>query len=715
MKALQTLHRREFLKLSAISGAFLAIGCSPVPGKEAAVKNLSALPAEQLTLNQFVRIGKDGSITLLNHRPEMGQGTFQSIPMILAEELEVAVDTVEIIPSIADRGLYGSQAVSGSRSIRTEYDIVRKMGAAAREMLIEAAANTWKIDKSGCYAENAHVVHRAEGKKLSYGELVEEASRLKVPENPPMKEPKDFKVIGQSLPRRDIPYKTNGTAEFGIDIEVPGMLYASVERSEVFIGKILEVDDTEAKNVPGVKHIVKTERNVWGKIREGVAVVAENYWAAEKGRMLLKITWDNGDLETNSSEKFLEDYKAAAKEKGAVLHQTGDVDKIFKKGKKIVEAAYETPYQSHVPMEPMNATVSVEADKVTFWGSTQNPNGVRSALAKLCNVPEEKVTVNYTFMGGGFGRRSMTDVAEEAADISRQVGAPVKVIWTREDDQTQGPFRACTLNTFKGILDGEGNLEALEHKVTCQEIGKQNGHHEEAGGQIAGGILTDYAIPNFRISGVLRQHYVPITYWRAVYHSTNTFAHECFIDEMAWQAKKDPLQFRLNMLKDHERFTILLNTVAKHSRWSEKKKGTGKGVAIVDRAGSLVAMVVEVVDVEGTAVIQKITTAIDVGIAINPDTIKAQVEGCIVMGLTSTIKSALTIEKGRIAERNFDTYKMLSYHETPEMETVVIKNEEPPEGAGEAALPVVAPALVNALYELRKKRERVLPFDLSKV
>ena len=490
------------------------------------------------------------------------------------------------------------------------------------------------------------------------------------------------------------------------------MLYASVQRSEVFLGKVIEYDDAEAKKIPGVKRVVKTERNVWGHKREGVAVVADNYWAAEQGRKALKIKWDNAGLEKNSSEKLFKDYREASKQPGKILHEDGDVEKVFSSSKNIIEAEYETPYQAHAPMEPMNATVSVEKDKVVFWGSTQSPNGVRSKLAEMFGMPEENVTVNYTFMGGGFGRRSMTDVAEEAANISAQVKAPVKVIWTREDDLTQGPFRACSINTFRGALDKDNNLLALEHKVTCQEIQNQTGDQMESRGQIAGGIGRDYEIPNFRINGVLRKHYVPVTYWRSVYHSTNAFAQEAFIDEMAVTAGKDPLDFRLDMLKNHKRFTAVLKAVREASGWDRKEVGKGRGVAIVDRAGALVALVVEVSEKEGKVSINKVTTAIDIGIYINPDTVKAQVEGCVVMGLTSTIKSGLTIENGRIAQRNFDACPMLKYDETPEIETVIIKNEEKPEGAGEAALPVVAPALVNAIYDLKKKRIRRLPFDL---
>jgi len=319
-------------------------------------------------------------------------------------------------------------------------------------------------------------------------------------------------------------------------------------------------------------------------------------------------------------------------------------------------------------------------------------------------------------MGGGFGRRSMTDVAEEAADLSKKMGAPIKVIWTRADDLTQGPFRACSLNVCKAGIDSKGNITALEHKVICQDIRNQTGDDPNAGRHIAGGIITDYTIPNFRLSGVLRKFYVPITYWRGVYHSTNCFAHESFIDEVAHAAKKDPLSFRLSMLKDHRRYTNVLNTVAEKSLWfTPREKNSGKGVAIVERSGAFVAMVVEVAQIKDKVRVVKITAAIDCGMTVNPDIVKAQTEGAAIMGLTATYKSQITIENGKVAEQNFDTYKMLMLDECPEIEVTVIKSEDPPEGAGEAGLPTVAPALTNAIFELSGKRIRSLPFSLDKV
>jgi isoquinoline 1-oxidoreductase subunit beta len=714
METLPKIPRREFIRLTAVSVAALAVGCVPTDGKESKIVNLAT--TEGIGLNPYILIETTGKITVFNHRPEMGQGVYQAIPMILAEELEVDLESVAIKQSPANRGMYGDQMVVGSRSIRGNYELMRKMGASAKEMLIKAAAQRWNVNVSACHAENATVVHQVSGKKFTYGELVEEASRFEAPENPALKDPKDFKIIGKSLPRRDIPLKTNGRAQFGCDFSAAGMLYASVERSPVFLGKVVSVNDAKAKAIAGVKHVFKTQRNVWGYTREGVAVLADSYWAALLGRKALEITWDNGDLESWNSKKISDNYHEAASEEGVAFKNDGNTEKVLLSAGNVIEALYETPYQSHAPMEPMNATVSVGQDQCEFWGSTQNPNGIKSQLSRQTGLPEEKITVNYTFMGGGFGRRSMTDVVEEAADLSIKAGAPVKVMWSREDDITQGPFRACSLNICKGVVDQHGNLMALSHKVVCQDIRNQSGDDDQPSGAIVSGINTEYAIPNFHISGVLRKLYVPITYWRSVYHSTNCFAHESFMDELARAANKDPLDFRLALLKDHLRYTEVLQTVAKMSDWYKPQvKDRGKGIAIVERSGAFVAMVAEVARVDGKVRPVKITCAVDCGIAVNPDIVKAQTEGSIVMGLTAAYKSAITIEKGKVAEKNFDTYKMLELHECPEIEVAVMKSGAPPEGAGEAGLPTVAPALTNAIFNMTGKRIRKLPFALDTV
>jgi isoquinoline 1-oxidoreductase subunit beta len=710
---MEMISRRKFIQLTSAAGSCLAIGYAPLASGQEKLVAHSNLDNAYTDLNQFISIGTDNAIVLYNHRPEMGQGTYQSIPMILAEELEVDIDKIIIRPSIANTKLYGSQMVVGSRSIQTEFEKLRKMGAAAREMLRQAAANRWKADITQCKAMKGTIVHPTGG-VLTYGELVQEAAKLSPLENPPLKLRSEFSIIGQKVNRKDIPLKTNGEAKFGIDITVPGMLYASVMHSPLFLGRVKSFNEEEVLKMPGVKKVLKTSREVYGQKREGVAVLADSYWYASEARKALKIEWDTQGLENISDETILKESYEAAKMDGDELFVRGDVNGQFANTKNVIEAAYETPYQAHVCMEPMNAIVSVTDSEATFWGSTQNPNGIRTFLTKTYSLPEDKVNINYTFMGGGFGRRSMTDVTEEAADLSKKSGTPVKVVWTREDDQTQGPFRACSLNVFRAVVDDQGKVTALEHKVVAQEIQNQTGPNMKAGRQIMGGITTDYLIPNLSVKGVLRKRHIPISYWRSVYHSTNVFAHECYIDELAHFAKKDPLQFRLDML-DHPRYRRVLESVAEKTSWkAPRKKGRGKGIAICERSGAYFAQVIEVEQRGKQIVPLKVTTVIDVGICINPDTVKAQTEGSIVMGL-GAVYAGLTISNGGVVEQNFNTYPPLKINQCPEIETYILESDAPPDGAGEAGLPTVAPALANAICDVSGKRIRKLPIDLRSI
>lgn len=484
------ISRRKFIKLTSASGVFLAVGHLPIASGKSKLVSILASEPSSVNLNQFISIGTDDSIILYNHRPEMGQGTYQSVPMILAEELEVDIEKVEIRPSAADAALYGSQMVVGSRSMQSEFDKLRKMGAAAREVLRQAAADRWKVDLEECKASKGMVTNR-KGETLTYGALVEAAGKIALPQDPPLKKREDFSIIGKPVSRKDIPLKTNGSAKFGIDIVVPGMLYASVERSPVFLGKIKSFNKEEVLKMPGVRHVLQTSREVYGQKRDAVAVLADSYWNALQGKTALKVEWDNLGLDNISSDSILADSYEAAKAEGDELFNRGDVTAVFSNSKSIVTAAYETPYQSHATMEPMNAIVSITDNGAEFWGSTQNPNGIRSLLAKTYQLSEDQVKINYTFMGGGFGRRSSLDVAEEAADLSKQCGAPVKVIWTREEDLTQGPYRACSLNVCRGVLGDDGKVAALEHKVIAQEIVNQTGSSMQAGRQIMGGITTE--------------------------------------------------------------------------------------------------------------------------------------------------------------------------------------------------------------------------------
>ena len=719
MNTKEPINRRDFLKFTGLASAILAVGYyTPVGSAMAQVVNLDKLPVEGVQLNHFIFIAPSGKVTLVNHRPEMGQGVYQAMPMLLAEELEVDIETIEVIQGHANKPAYGHQQVGGSSSVRKSWEPSRKMGAAAREMLIKAAAQQWGTDVAQCYAENGHVIHKNTKAQLGYGALVEAASKLDAPDSPTLKPAKDFKILGKPIARKDIPLKTNGTAMFGLDLKVPDMLYASVARCPVFVGKVKDYDDTAALQVPGVRKVVKSQMAVFSHTREGVAVIADSYWAALQGRKALKVNWDKTPHDQVSQSSIYQSFREASKQKGQSLYTHGDFETHFAKATQQLSAIYECPYQAHAPMEPMNAIVSVTPGKCEFWGPLQSPNWIRGVLAKHLDIPEEQVTVNISFLGGGFGRRAFTDFALEAANLSEAVGKPVKVVWTREDDTTQGPFRPGTVNAMKAGFDKAGNTLALENKVVCQDMGHQwpGADTSKASGSIKEGIMKDYEIPHMAITAVPQTTHIPVMWWRAVYSSTNGFAHEGFMDEMAHAVGQDPLEYRLSMLKESPRASALLQKLAQISDWNTPPKaGEGKGVALVESFGSICGQVVYVKRVEGKMKVDKVYAVVDCGQTVNPNTIAAQIEGSIVMGLTAAYKSEITFDKGCAVERNFDKFKMLRINECPEIETHIMQNEEAPGGVGEPGLPPVAPALTNAIFAATGKRIRKLPFDLNTI
>lgn len=713
-----TIKRRDFIKFTGMAGTVLAVGYYfPAVGKQAKVINMDAADEHGIRLNQFIFIDTGGKVTLVNHRPEMGQGVYQAMPMLLAEELEVDMDKIEVVQGQADEPAFGHQQVGGSSSVRKSWEPSRKMGAAAREMLVMAAAARWGVPAKECRAELGKVHHPATEKSLGYGALVEAASKLEAPKDPVLKPAKEFKVLGKPLPRKDTPLKTNGQAMFGLDMKVPGMLYASVARCPTFQGKVKDFDPAPALAIQGVKQVVKSEMPVFSHTREGVAVIADSYWAALQGRKALAITWDNAPYDQVSQASLMKRYhQAAGQEEGKAVHTHGNFGKAYQKTAQRLEVVYECPFQAHAPMEPMNATVHVKADGCVFWGPSQSPNWIRRELAKYLDISQDKVEINISFLGGGFGRRAFTDFVLEAAFLSKKAGAPVKVVWTREDDTTQGPFRPAAVYAMKAGFDKEGNTVAMENKIVTQILGHQfpNANKSKISGSTKEGINEDYAIPNYTISAVPQELHIPVMWWRSVYCSTNSFASESFMDEVAGALGKDPMAYRLELLKDSPRKTALLKAVAELSGWDEpSKKGEGKGLAIVESFGSICAQVVKVRREEGKLKVTHVYSAIDCGMTVNPDTIEAQVEGSIIMGLTAAYKGEITFDKGQAVEQNFDTFKMMRIHECPVMETTIMQNEEAPGGVGEPGLPPTAPALANAIFAESGKRIRKLPFNLE--
>ncbi len=736
--------RRNFLKAAGLTGTAFALGFSSTDSLASPILNLSGHPGlghpelarpglalpESVELTPYILIEKSGRITIMNPRPEIGQGTYQSVPALIAEELEVPLDKV-VIRQTGGESKYGgmwSQAVGGSGSIRGGYTQMRKVGASAREMLIKAASNQWNVPVEECFAENATIVHKPTGRKLAYGLLAEPAAKLPVPKDPKLKDPKQFTMLGKSMSRLDIPMKVSGQATFGIDAKVPGMVYASIERCPVFGSKLVSFDAAQSLKVKGVRQAVKVERVIGKNHYDGVAIIADNYWAALQGRKALKVKWDHQGHDTFNSVDFEKNLRELAKTDGVVGHNTGDFDKTFANAPNQLEALYETPIVSHSTMEPMNALAhykpgaSTPGDKIEIWVSSQGGDLVRDEVAKVLKVPADNITVHILFNGGGFGRRLTQDFATEATLLSKAIGKPVKVVWTREDDTTLGPFRPMTFSAMRGALSADGKAIALQHKVISPSIdATMNQTYDKTKPDSTMLEATNeqkYEIPNLNTRYVHADIHIPLTYWRSVTSSTLAFSHECFIDEMAHKAGQDPLAFRLSMMtKDSDAKRVLLK-LKEVSGWDKPlPAGKGRGVAQWEFFAGLAGQVVEVSkDKAGGVKVDKVYCVIDLGTVVNPDTVKAQVEGAIVMALTAATKDGITFENGQAVQKNFDTNHMLRINEMPEIEVHILAEGGPViKGVGEPGLPPLAPALANAVFAATGKRIRRLPFNLEKV
>ncbi len=676
-----------------------------------------AAAAAGVQLNAFVSIDTAGKVTLVTHRAEMGQGAYSVVPQILAEELEVDLAAIAIVVAEGDSQKYGSQLTGGSSTVRGGITQLLKTGATARDMLVRAAAARWNVAPDSCQARLGQVTHTATGRMLGYGALVEDAAKLAPNKDVPLKDRKDWTLIGKPIPRQDTPLKVNGAAKFGIDVRVPGMLYAVVERSPRFVGKVKRFDATKALAVPGVKHVVKTERDNFGKMREGVAVVATSTWAAMKGRRALIVEWDDTGIPEVSSASLTAAMKSSlagaplsAKTKGDVAAALGAAP--------AVDATYETPYQAHACMEPINCTAHVTDTSAEIWGPVQAPDWNRGHLAGALKLPMDKVKVNMTFLGGGFGRKAFTDFPLEAALVSRAVKAPVQVVWTREDDLSAGPFRPGALYHLRGALK-DGKISAIEATMAAQNLMEQEPGDtpKKPNDNVTEGLPEAYleTIPNYRFGDIPLAAPVPVMWWRSVYSSTNGFAYESFLDEMARAAKMDPIAFRRQHF-DSPRLHALADTLEAVSGWKQRKAGEGFGMSLTYCFSSWAAHVVKVSKARNSGIrIDKVWTVIDCGVAVNPDVIRQQVEGSIVMALGAAVTHEVTFAAGGAAKKNFDTYPLPRLRDIPPIEVHIMDNGEAAGGVGEPGLPGLTPALTNAIYDLTGTRIRKLPFDLAKV
>jgi isoquinoline 1-oxidoreductase beta subunit len=699
--------RRALLKGGLAVGTGLVVGFHlPTAGRNA----VRAQPGT-LTPNQWVSIDRDGLVTIINSVVEMGQGSLTTMPAIVADELDTDLNKIRVNQAPANPKLYanpvtGAQGYGGSRGVRDHIQMLRKAGAAAREMLMQAGANEWGVPLNEVDTDLDTVVHKPSGRRMPYSALVDKAAQLPVPQNPRLKTPDQFRYMGKIIHRRDTPLKVNGSAVFGMDVVVPGMLIASIERCPVFGGKVKSVDATAAKQIKGVKHVVE--------VSNGVAVVADSFWTAQRGRKALKIVWDEGPAAAVTSASIHQGYMAGASEQGQVARNDGDADKALAAGAKTVEAVYEVPFLEHACMEPMNATAFVKPGSCEIWAPTQNPGGTQMTGAKVSGVPVEKVIVNTTYLGGGFGRRGEQDFILDALETSKAVGAPVKVMWTREDDIQHGFYRPATYNVFKATLDSRGTLVAWWNRVVGPGILIQKGR-AQAGtidpAAMEGVRNMPYDVPNVHVEWVNKDYGIPLGFWRSVGPSQNGFIVESFVDEMAKAAGKDPVEFRRGLLGKSPRHKAVLELAAAKANWgSPLPAGHARGCAVMFSYGSYVAHVAEVsVATTGKIKIHKLVGAIDAGFAVNPDQVKAQMEGGGIYALTALLYGEITIDRGRVQQSNFHDYPMLRLDEAPEMEVHILNSGEAAGGLGEPGVPTVAPAVCNAIFALTGTRVRSLP------
>jgi len=669
-----------------------------------------AAPEAAVALNAWIHVGTDDLVTILIDKSEMGQSILTGLAMLAAEELECDWKKVRTEFAPADKVYvnpqFGVQGTGGSSATRTSWEPLRRAGAAARMMLLEAAAQKWGVDKSECRAENGAVLHAATQRQLTYGSLAEAAAKLPVPQNVPLKDPKEFRIIGKPAKRLDTPDKVNGSAQYGIDVRLPGMYYAVVARCPVFGGKVASFDATKAKAVPGVKDVIQ--------ISDGVAVVAGNTWTAMEGRRALEVKWDEGPNSSVSTESISKLLAGRAAQPGAIGRKEGDVAAGLASAAKKIEAEYEVPFLAHATMEPQNCTAHARADRCDVWAPTQNQTNTQAIAAMITGLDPKAVFVHTTFLGGGFGRRFETDFVAEAVEISKAIGGPVKVTWSREDDIQHDYYRTASHAHFTAGLDADGWPVVWVNTIACPSLmarfGPLKDNFDRRSVEICDSI--PYAIPNILVDYQLADVGIPIGFWRSVGASQNGFFLESFIDEIAAAGKKDPYALRRRLLAKSPRHLVALETAAEKAGWGAPLPADRfRGIAVVSSYFGYVAQVIEIsVDRKArTLKVHRVVCALDCGRIVNPASIDAQVKSSVVYGLTAALRGAITIERGRVQQKNFNDYQVLRIHEMPVVDVHIIPSEEAPTGAGEFTLPPVAPALCNAIFAATGNRVRRLP------
>ena len=691
------LSRRDFLTLGVVAGGGLALGIR-LPGQRRPGGSAVLEPSA------FVRISPDNKVTIWMARAEMGQGVRTSLPMVVADELDADWEQVTIVQADAHPDRYGRQMTVGSSSVRGgAWTPLRQAGAAAREMLIAAAATRWSVPPTECVTNGGFVSHQSSNRKLSYGDLAEAASSLPVPPSPRLKTPDQFRLIGTRIAQVDQTAKVTGTASFGIDVRVPGMRFATVLHSPVFGGKLRRVDPAPARAIAGVRDVVE--------IPTGIAVVADHTWAAIAGARALKPEWDNGGFTLGSTELSAR-FARLIETEGAEAANEGDAPGELARSNRRVEAVYEAPLLSHATMEPMNCTADVRPDRCEIWAPTQNPQGTQSAAARLTGLPVEQVTVHVTYLGCGWGRRSRTDFVEDAVETSKRIGLPVQVLWTREEDLRHDFYRPAALCRFQAGLDAAGKLTALSVRVASTPIGGNTNAVDRNG--VDGIINSPYRFAPLRVESHPVPLPVTIGHWRSVGVSQNTYFLECFLDEVARAAGRDPFELRRELLQANPRALRVLELAAAKAAWgSPLPSGRARGMGIVENKESVVAEVAEV-SLEGKDIrVHRVVAAADCGQIIHPGIVEAQIAGAIVSGLSAALHEKVTLEAGAVKEANFQDYPLLRLSRSPAIEVHLVDSHGPPGSVGEPGLPPVAPAVANAVLALTGKPLRSMPLRVA--
>jgi isoquinoline 1-oxidoreductase beta subunit len=700
--ALGDASRREFLKAGAALGGGLVLGVALPPRGSASA---AAMP------NAWVRIGSDDSVTILCARSEMGQGVYTAMPTLVAEELEVDLDRIKV--EIAPVGtpyvnsLLGAQLTGGSTSVIEGYDKLRLAGAQARTMLVSAAAQRWGVDPSACRAEHGAVLG-PNGARATYGEVAEAASKLPVPENPRLKDHGASRYVGKPVNRLDSPGKIDGSAVFGIDVKLPGMLYASLAQCPVIGGKVASFDAAKAKTMPGVKHVVQ--------VSDGIAVVADSWWRAKVARDALSVQWDEGSGRTLSTEGIAASLKKASAQPGAVIKKLGDVDAALQGAAKTLRAEYELPFLAHAPMEPMNFTADVRKDSCLVVGPTQGQQLAAAVAAQVCGLAPEKVAVRTTFLGGGFGRRIEVDFVAQAVEVSKAIGAPVKLVWTREDDMTHDFYRPMSYHQLSGALDAQGRPVALKFHLVSSSVTSRlfpvfvkdgiDPFMVEAG-------AVPYDIPHQLADVVIHDTGLRVGYWRSVSHALNAFAYESFMDELAAAAGKDPYELRRGLLEHHPRLRRVLDLAAEKSGWGKPlPDGRTRGIALMEGYGTSMAQVAEVSVAGGRIRVHRIVVAADLGRVVNPNIVRQQLESSVNYGVSALVNE-VTLKDGRVEQTNFHDYEVLRISESPSIEMHVVASDEKPAGIGEPGTALVGPAVANAVFAATGRRLRRMPLRLA--